>query len=122
MKFTAFIGLDLQKYSIAVAIVEEGRHGEVRFYGSIPNTPGALTKLVGKLVEKYGQIEFVYEAGPCGYAVHRHLTRIGQICRVTAPCQPTADLRLHRERFVDGEENGSETDPAGSPGGSVECH
>jgi len=36
-------------------------------------------------VEKYGRIEFVYEAGPCGYAVHRHLTRIGQICRVTAP-------------------------------------
>jgi transposase len=85
MEFAAFIGLDVHKDSIAVAIAEEGRHGEVRFYGSIPNTPGALTKLVGKLEAKYGRVEFVYEAGPCGYAVHRHLTRIGQICRVTAP-------------------------------------
>ena len=88
MEFAAFIGLDVHKDSIAVAIAEEGRHGEVRFYGSIPNTPGALTKLVGKLEAKYGRVEFVYEAGPCGYAVHRHLTRIGQICRVTAPSVP----------------------------------
>ena len=36
MEFAAFIGLDVHKDSIAVAIAEEGRHGEVRFYGSIP--------------------------------------------------------------------------------------
>jgi hypothetical protein len=33
-----FIGLDVHKKKIAVAIAEEGRNGEVLSYGSIDNT------------------------------------------------------------------------------------
>lgn len=45
----AFVGLDTSKLRNAVAIAESGRDGEVRFFGEIDNTPGAITKLVRKL-------------------------------------------------------------------------
>lgn len=32
-----------------------------------------------------GPVEFVYEAGPCGYEVHRQITALGQTCTVIAP-------------------------------------
>ena len=36
-----FIGLDESKVRIQVAVASGGRYGEVREYGSIPNTPGS---------------------------------------------------------------------------------
>jgi hypothetical protein len=34
----------------------------------------ALDKVVRKLVSKGNRLHFVYEAGPCGYQIYRHLT------------------------------------------------
>ena len=45
----AYIGLDVHKDGIAVAVAEGGLSGEVRDYGRIANTPTALQRLVGKL-------------------------------------------------------------------------
>ena len=80
-----FVGLDVHKKSISVAIAEDGLREEARFLGLVPNTAGALTKLAGKLEKKGRRLRFCYEAGPCGYGVHRHLAALGHECVVVAP-------------------------------------
>ena len=44
-----------------------------------------LTKTGRKLVSLGRPLHFVYEAGPCGYWIHRHLSAKGFSCEVVAP-------------------------------------
>jgi transposase len=80
---TTFVGLDVHKASISVAVAEPDR-GEVRALGTIPNTSDAVAKFVKRLGPA-SRLSFCYEAGPCGYGLHRHLTRLGATCIVAAP-------------------------------------
>ncbi len=80
-----FIGMDVHKNSIDIAIAEGGRKGNVQHYGKIDGTLAALDKVVRKLVSKGQPLHFVYEAGPCGYQIYRHLTAQGLDCAVVAP-------------------------------------
>src|ERR671912_207307 len=80
-----FIGLDVHKDSIAVAVADEGPKGEVRFYSTIPNTPEAIRRLVSRLSSPGTALSFCYEAGPCGYGIYRQLTKLGAECLVIAP-------------------------------------
>lgn len=66
MSTTKFIGLDVHKETIAVAIAEDGRLGEIRFHGTIPNTPDAIRRLVARLAGPDVSLYFRYEAGGCG--------------------------------------------------------
>ena len=83
--FNAFIGLDVHKDSISVAVAESGRAGEIRMYGTIANSPTAVAKLIRKLVRRHETIEVVYEAGPCGYSIFRQLSEMNIVCRIVAP-------------------------------------
>lgn len=83
--FAGYVGLDVHKDSISAAIAETGRDGEIRFVGSIPNSPDAIEALLKRLEAKHGQLEYVYEAGPCGYGVYRQLAAKGRACRVISP-------------------------------------
>jgi transposase len=85
MEHITFVGLDVHKRKTSVAIAEPGRGGEVRFLGEIPSTPEALYRLVERLKGRHRQLSFCYEAGPCGYGVHRLLNGLGQDCSVVAP-------------------------------------
>ena len=82
---TVCVGLDTHKAKIAMAVAEPGRLGEVRFQGDIANQPDAVRRLVERLGKKHGQLSFCYEAGPCGYGLHRQITALGHDCTVVAP-------------------------------------
>ena len=84
-KRSMFVGMDVHKESIDVSIAEEGRTGEVRHYGVIPGDLEAVTKLVRTLRAPTRRLRFVYEAGPCGFGIHRYLTAEGEDCVVVNP-------------------------------------
>src|SRR5580658_6321389 len=82
---TLYVGLDVHKASISVSVAEEGRNGEIRFIGTIANTPADVIKLAGRLAKNGRQLEFCYEAGGCGYHLYRQLVSLGHGCIVAAP-------------------------------------
>src|SRR4051812_28670259 len=80
-----YVGLDVHKETIAVALAAAGKRGEVREYGTIANTPAALKALASKLAKSGATLQFCYEAGPCGYGIQRQLSAAGHDCVVVAP-------------------------------------
>ena len=83
-EFSKFVGLDVHKETIAVSVAE-GNGGEVRYLGEIANTPEAIEKMVKQQRKGGANLSFCYEAGPCGYGIHRQLTDLGWDCQVVAP-------------------------------------
>ena len=83
-KIVHYLGLDVHKDSIAVAIAPQNST-EVRSYGIIGGTLEAVDKLVKKLAQENVELRFVYEAGPCGFVIHRHLKSKGLHCDVVSP-------------------------------------
>ena len=84
-KLITYVGLDVHKETISVAVAESGLRGEARYFGKIANNARALSKLAAKLSREGRSLRFCYEAGPCGYGIHRHLTGLGHDCVVVAP-------------------------------------
>src|SRR5437762_9186700 len=80
-----YVGLDVHKDAVVVAIAEGGIRGEVREYGRIANTATALDRLIRKLGDGGVRLRFCYEAGPCGYGIQRHVSTHGHECVVVAP-------------------------------------
>jgi transposase len=81
---TTFVGMDVHKKDIAVAMLIEGQSGPTEW--RVTNEPTAVRRL-GKRLQREGgsQVHCVYEAGPCGYALQRQLQGLGLTCDVVAP-------------------------------------
>ncbi len=81
--YSTFVGLDVHKDSISVAVADK-YFGEARYLGRFSNSKDTLRKIIKKLGDPE-ELYFCYEAGPCGYGIYRYLTYLGSKCSVIAP-------------------------------------
>lgn len=79
-----YVGLDVHKETIAVAVAEPGG-GKPWSYGEIANDPAQVRKLVRSLRREGHELHMAYEAGPTGYVLQRQLSKLGVDCVVVAP-------------------------------------
>jgi transposase len=80
---TLFVGLDVHKDSIVVAVAEAGR-APARVVATVAFQGDALRKVLQKLGPK-AAVTCCYEAGPTGYGLARTLRTMGWDCEVIAP-------------------------------------
>jgi transposase len=95
---TGYVGLDVHKDSIAVAVAQPGRAAP-RFVGTTGPQLAQLVKALSHLGEP-SQLLLAYEAGPCGYALARALEAHGYHCEVIAvaktPRKPGERIKTDR--------------------------
>ena len=86
MDHTRFVGLDIHKERISVAVAGERalwRRGiPWRDFRNL--TQLRIDKLCERLARPGKPLAFSYEAGPCGYGVYRQLKSLGHRCNVVA--------------------------------------
>jgi hypothetical protein len=86
----AFVGFDTAKKKRTVAIADVGGDGEVRYFGEIDSPASTVTRVIGKLAERYETLRVCYEAGPTGYGLYRQVRALGHDCTVVAPSRQGA--------------------------------
>lgn len=97
-KKLAYIGMDVHKNSITLALFIEQRKTE-EFIKKISNDKRTLIKLLNTLREEY-YLRVCYEASGCGYSIYRKLIKKGIDCIVVAPSLiPTDNKKVKTDRI-----------------------
>lgn len=81
---TDFVGLDVHMDSVDLGLAP-GDVGEVRYVGKVAGDVQAVSKALKRLAKPGRVLKVVYEAGPCGFVLRRHLSAQGHECEVVAP-------------------------------------
>lgn len=81
---TVYVGLDVHKDSITAACIGAETNAQLLDLGKIGTQQYAIDRLLKKL-SGMGCLHVVYEAGPCGFWLHRYLQGKGVDCVVAAP-------------------------------------
>ena len=99
---TLYIGLDVHKDSITIALAEPGPKGEIRLFGTITHDLGRLEQALSRIRKAHpgALLEVAYEAGPCGFVIARRLKQLIIPCLVAAPSlipkQPGAPFKTDK--------------------------
>ncbi len=83
-KLSQFVGLDVHKDTIVMAVAPGGPGMEVKDMGSMAHDVPTLLRRLKPLGEP-GQVHIAYEAGPTGFGLWRALRAAGYSCVVVAP-------------------------------------
>ena len=82
-KVTTHVGLDVHAERIVIAsLVGQAREPVV---SDIPNDEKVIRRTFQRLARGAFELRCCYEAGPCGFELHRLLTAMGIACEVVAP-------------------------------------
>ena len=94
-KITHFVGLDVHKDTISIAVAQEGRDPAVS-RGTIPNDKAKLLKKLATIAPR-DQIVCCYEAGPTGFPLYRYLRAHDVRCdvdpKLASSCSATSTVR-----------------------------
>lgn len=94
-----YVGLDVHKDTIVVAVAEEGQ-AEAVALGTFPHDVPRVLKQLSKLVDDVSRLRVCYEAGPTGFGLCRRLKAAGIDCSVVAPAlvPQQAGVRVKTDR------------------------
>lgn len=98
-KEIAYLGLDVHKNSITLALLVEQRKEE-EFIRKIPHDIKALLRTVKQLSEEY-HLRTCYEASGCGFTIYRKFTQHGIDCIVVAPSLIPSDGKKVKTDSID---------------------
>jgi transposase len=83
MQKLRFVGLDVHKDTVAIAVAEEDGSAP-QVLGTFPSETASLVRRLKRLGSGY-ELRCCYEAGPTGLGLHRSLKAAGIACAVVAP-------------------------------------
>jgi transposase len=94
-----FVGLDVHKDTIVIAIAEEGS-SPAEVLGTLAHDVPKLIKRLSALAADKSDLRVCYEAGPTGFGLSRRLKTAGIACQVVAPSlvPQQAGLRIKTDR------------------------
>jgi hypothetical protein len=77
--------LDVHKDSVDIATCAGARDAKPEHLGTMGGGLEPVTKALRRLVSRGARLHIVYEAGPCGFVLQRHLDALGWHCEAIAP-------------------------------------
>ena len=83
-KIALYVGIDISKDKLAVALADTETQGEALELDTFENTRAGVGKLRKNLSGR-GCVSTSYEAGPTGYGVYRQISAHGFECCAVAP-------------------------------------